>query len=163
MLHGRAVAVVVSSLSKCALTIHSSRTRPCLGSNVSLGVVALPPDLQVAGRLNSGVRPLSAVQRFGSFCVVVARSLRLVLVRCAGWLVVLRGVPVQLRSACASCSTVPTLQHRGRLGVESSSERRSGYRGAAGASRRARRVVVCCGGLTIHSSRNPIAARSVSA
>ena len=58
-----------------------------------------------------------------------------------------------MRRACASCSTAQTLQHRERLGLERSLVRRSGCRGAAGASRRSRCVVAQRCALTIHSSR----------
>ena len=88
-------------------------------------------------RLNSGVRPHKAVQRFGGFGVVVAPLLRRVF-GSRRWLgdrasgsfhVAASGLRFGVR--------VPTLQGRDCSLLVGSSGHRSGSRGAASASRRA--------------------------
>ena len=95
------------------LTIRSSRTR--FVTRLKCVVVPLPQltDQQVAGRLNSGVRPHKASAKvWRLFALFWLGRFGWFLVRRVGPVVALRGVAVQLRRACASWVRVPTLRRR---------------------------------------------------
>ena len=119
------------------LTIRSSRTRFVTWLKCVVVPLQQLTDQHVAGRLNSGVSPQTAVQRVVGFGAAVARSLRLVLLRGVGRFI----ATGQFLCRCiVPALHAPRLQHPQRregLGVESSSVRRYGCRRAPGSSRQA--------------------------
>ena len=134
------------------LTIHSSRTRFVASFKRVVVPLQQLTDSCVAGRLNSSVRPLGAVQRFGGSFVVVARSLRLVFGSSRWFDRRTSGSSRAVASGLRFGVRVPTSRRRDCSSVVGSSGRRSGSRGAANASCRTWLSSVT-GGLTIHSSR----------